>query len=179
MFILKLIVVAMLLVLAVNGYGAEQVASCPSVNGRNNVFDASVLVRDSRISIEHSAGEYPLALDFYRPTEDGCERVEFARYSIEGGMPEIGSIFFMILDGHINIFSIVFWKVNSRGDGAYGRLYQVHAYKFDENLVLVENKRVAEDSSMSGIEGYVAGQESRFRYRTASEVKKYWAGKQR
>lgn len=67
--------------------------------------------------------------------------------------------------------------MNSRGDGAHGRLYQVYAYFFDKNKMLVENERVCEDGSMTGVEGYVGGEESRFRYKTASEVKKYWSRK--
>ncbi|WP_431823234.1 hypothetical protein [Burkholderia sp. F1] len=87
--------------------------------------------------------------------------------------------FFMLLCGHVNVFSIVAWDINNRGDGARGRLYQVCAYHFDENGMLVENKRVSKDDSMTGVEGYVEGRESKFRYRTASDVMKYWRSKQR
>lgn len=180
MLIPKLLVAgALLFVFALSGYGAESVAECPVVNVKNNVFDASALVKNSRISIENGSANYPLVLDFYRPTKDGCEKIEFARYSTEGGAPIVESIFFMLLHGRINVFSIVAWDVNNRGDGTYGRLYQVYAYDFDKNGMLVENKRVSEDDSMTGVEGYAQGRESKFRYRTASDVKKYWRSKPR
>ncbi|WP_155420165.1 hypothetical protein [Burkholderia cepacia] len=180
MFISKLLVAgATLFVFTLSGYGAERIAKCLVVNVRNNVFDASELIKNSRISIENGHLGYPLVLDFYRPIKDGCEKTEFARYTIEGGIPIVESISFMLLDGHVNIFSIVAWDINNRGDGTYGKLYQVYAYNFDENEALVENKRVSEDGSMTGVEGYTEGRESKFRYRTASDVKRYWRSKSR
>ncbi|WP_175946513.1 hypothetical protein [Burkholderia pyrrocinia] len=170
---------AMLFAFTLIGYGAERVANCPIENEKNNVFDASVLAKDSRISIEIGTADYPLVLDFYRPTQDGCEKTEFARYSTEGGAPTVKSVFFMLLHGRVNVFSIVAWDINNRGDGTYGRLYQVYAYNLNENGMLVENKRVSEDESMTGIEGYAEGRESKFRYKTALEVKKYWRNKPR
>ncbi|WP_157259222.1 hypothetical protein [Burkholderia ubonensis] len=180
MLIFKLLVAnAMLFVCALSGYGAERVADCPVVDVKNDVFDASALATNSRISIESGAAEYPLVLDLYRPTKHGCVKAEFARYSIEGGAPTVESIFYMPLRDRINVFSIVAWDINNRGDGTYGRLYQVYAYHFDENGMLVENKRVSEDESMSGIDGYVEGRESEFRYKTASDVRKYWRSKRK
>ncbi|WP_157652982.1 hypothetical protein [Burkholderia ubonensis] len=81
--------------------------------------------KKSRIFIENGTVEYPLVLDFYRPTKDGCEKTEFARYSIEGGAPTVESIFFMLLRDHVNVFSIVAWDISNRGDGTHGRLYRV------------------------------------------------------
>ncbi|CAM2170688.1 hypothetical protein BLAT2472_230004 [Burkholderia latens] len=92
-------------------------------------------------------------------------------------MPTVESIFYMRLRGRINVFSIVAWDINNRGDGTYGQLYQVYAYHFDENGVLVENKRVSRDDLMSGVDGYVEGRESQFRYKTAADVKRYWRDK--
>ncbi|WP_157633564.1 hypothetical protein [Burkholderia ubonensis] len=163
--------------LSFTAYGAGRAADCPVVDVKNNVFGASALAANSRISIDSGTAEYPLVLDFYRPTKHGCVKTEFARYSIEGGAPTVESIFYMSLRGRINVFSIVAWDINNRGDGAHGRLYQVYAYHFDENGMLVENKRVSEDGSMSGIDGYIEGRESGFRYKTASYVKKYWKNK--
>lgn len=169
----------MLLFFTLRGYGAEYVANCPVESAGNNVFDASVLGKNSRISIESGTAEHPLVLDFYRPTKDGCEKTEFARYPIEGGVPTIESIFFVDFNNHSNVFSIVSWNVNNRGEGTYGRFYQVYAYHFDENGVLVENEIISEDEAMTGIEGYVEGRESKFRYKTALDVKKYWRRKLR
>lgn len=180
MFILRLLVAsAISFAFAFNGYGTEHVVDCPVVNLQNNVFDASVLVENSIISIESGNAKYPLVLDLYRPTKDGCKKTEFARYPIEGGSPTVESLFFMLLRGRINAFFIVAWSVNNRGDGTYGKLYQVYAYSFDENGILVENKRVSEDDSMTGVEGYVEGRKSRFPYKAASDVRRYWRNKQR
>ncbi|WP_144030124.1 hypothetical protein [Burkholderia sp. AU16741] len=164
----------MSLLLPFSAYGGELVSNCPNVNINNSVFDASALGRNSRISIENGTPEYPIVLDLYQSTKYGCEKAEFARYSVEGGVPTVESIFFMSLDGRVNVFSIVAWDINSRGDGTYGRLYQVYAYFFDKNGVLIENDRVSQDEAMTGIDGYAQGAESKFRYRTASDVKKYW-----
>lgn len=175
MFFSKLLVAsAMSLLLPFSAYGVKLASNCPEVNVNNSVFDASVLERNSRISIENGTSEYPIVLDIYRSTKHGCEKTEFARYSVEGGVPTVESIFFMSLDDRVNVFSIVAWNINNRGDGTYGRLYQVYAYFFDKNGMLIENGRVSQDEAMTGIDGYAQGAESKFRYRTASDVKKYW-----
>lgn len=160
-------------------YGAKVASDCPVVNIENNVFDASLLERNSRVSIENGTDDYPIVLDFYRVTREGCRKTEFARYPIEGGSPTVESIFFMPLHGRVNVFSIVAWDINNRGDGTYGRLYQVYAYFLDKNGVLVENTRVSEDNSMTGIDGYAHGAKSKFRYGTASDVKRYWRSRLR
>ncbi|WP_124917990.1 hypothetical protein [Burkholderia cepacia] len=174
-----LVASAMLFVFARGGYGAEYVANCPVESVENNVFDASPLVKNSRISIESGAAEYPLILDFYRPTKGGCKKEEFAQYSVEGGAPTVESVFFINFNKRPNVVLIVSWNINNRGEGTYGRLYHVYAYHFDESGELVENKRISEDGAMTGIEGYIEGRESRFRYRTALDVKKYWRRKHR
>jgi len=180
MFISKLLAASVMsLLLSLNAYGAKVASDCPVVNIENNVFDASVLEWNSRVSIENGADDYPIVLDFYRVTKEGCRKTEFARYPIEGSAPTVESIFFMPLHGRVNVFSIVAWDINNRGDGTYGRLYQVYAYFFDKNGVLVENKRVSEDNSMTGIDGYTHGTESKFRYGTASDVKRYWRSRLR
>ncbi|WP_156432220.1 hypothetical protein [Burkholderia latens] len=172
-----LVVSAMLFIFPLSGYGAERATDCPMVDVKNNVLDASALATNSRISIRSGTTEYPLVLDLYQPKKRGCVKTEFARYSIEGGVPTVESIFYMRLRGRINVFSIVAWDINNRGDGTYGRLYQVYAYHFDENGVLVENKRVSRDDLMSGVDGYVEGRGSQFRYKTAADVKRYWRDK--
>jgi hypothetical protein len=178
MFIFRLLVASVLLLaFAIKGYGAEIIVDCPAVNVKNKVFDASALKEKSTISIENGTAEYPLALEFYQAVAGGCKKIEFARYSIEGGTPVIESIFFMPLHGRINVFSIVSWGINNRGDGTYGKLYQVYAYNFDENGNLVENKHVSGDDAMTGVEGVSEGTTSEFRYRTAAQVKRYWRNK--
>ncbi|WP_175909523.1 hypothetical protein [Burkholderia metallica] len=95
MFSYKLLAAgAMGFVFALSGQGAEHVGNCPVESVEDHVFDASVLVKNSRISIESGTGEYPLVLYFYRPTKDGCKNTEFARYELDGGAPIVESIFF-------------------------------------------------------------------------------------
>ncbi|EMN5129290.1 hypothetical protein RVV79_002387 [Burkholderia contaminans] len=169
-----LVVIAAVFGFAVSAYGAEQVVDCPIKNYKNNIFDSSVLERMSVISIGKGSEEYPIVLDFYRRTGGGCKKNEFARYRVEGGLPAVESIFFLSLRGRVNVFAIVSWDINHRGDGSYGRLYQVRAYQFNDGGVLVENNQVSEDGSMTGIDGYVGGGKSRFEYKNVSSVKKYW-----
>lgn len=86
MFISRLLVASVMsLFLSLNVYGVEALSGCPPANTKKNVFDASMLEGNSRISIENGTAEYPLVLDFYRPLKGGCKKIEFARYSIEGG----------------------------------------------------------------------------------------------
>lgn len=121
---------------------------------------------------------YPKSLVAYIPdVENKCTRYVFAKYSMEGGNPQIESIFFYKLDGIVNIFSIVSWDQDHRALGTYGKLYQVYAYKKDNNGILVENKYVVDDNSMTGIDGYENGESSKFLYKKASDVKAYFTRK--
>ncbi|RDK01849.1 hypothetical protein DLM46_15925 [Paraburkholderia lacunae] len=101
-----------------------------------------------------------------------CNKSEFARYSIEGSAPTVESLFFYKLDGEINLFTIVSWSINNRGEGTYGTLYQVYAYRKSNDGSLKENKKITENNEMTGMDGYDNGQQSTFPYRTAADVKR-------
>jgi len=89
-------------------------------------------------------------------------------------VPNVDSLFFMDLKGKSNIFTIVHWDVNSRGIGTYGKYYQVYAYTKDGSGRLIENKRVVDNSAMTGMDGYQEGEESIFLYKTAGAVKSFF-----
>lgn len=102
--------------------------TCPAVEPSEGIFDATSISNDLRISIEHEKGVHSLTLVIYLPTSHGCKREEFAHCSLKGSAPTIDSLVFTQFEGRANVLTIVSWTVNSRGDGVYGRLYQVHAY---------------------------------------------------
>lgn len=154
-------------------FASHEITKCPDVQPKKNVFDASGIYKDSRIAIEKSGKNYPVILAIYYPINSECKREEFARYSVEGSNPAVNSLFFYRLDGQINVFLIVSWAINNRGEGTYGKLYQVYAYKTTSNGPLEENKAIIESSEMTGMDGYDGGEQSTFLYKTAAGVKKY------
>jgi hypothetical protein len=97
-----------------------------------------------------------------------------AKYSREGGDPNVDSIFFMGINGRINVFTIVHWDVNSRGIGTFGKYYQVYAYAPDPGGGLVENKMVVDNSEMSGMSGYQEGRQVSFSYVNADAVRSFF-----
>jgi hypothetical protein len=157
--------------------GSEANVQCPSLNPSANIFDASRLFEGSRIAIEKGEGDAPVVLVLYHQTQAGCDRSVFARYSIEGGTPFVESLFFEKIDGRMNVFAIVSWRINNRGEGTYGRLYQVYAYKMNSGGLLTENARISNNDHMTGIDGYEQGQQSTFQYKTAADVKRYLKNK--
>lgn len=69
--------------------GTERVADCMIVNVKNNIFAASALGENSRVSSEDSGAEYQVVFDFYRSTKNGCRKAEFVRYLIDGDAPVV------------------------------------------------------------------------------------------
>lgn len=157
--------------------GSEFNVQCPRVSSQANIFDASQLSDGSRIAIEKGVEDNPVILAFYRETQGGCSRSIFARYPIEGGEPFVESLFFDRIDGTMNVLVIVSWEINNRGEGTYGKLYQVYAYDTDSHGSLVENSLIGNDDHMTGIDGVEQGQESKFQYKTAADVKRYLKNK--
>ncbi|MFM0323897.1 hypothetical protein [Caballeronia glebae] len=166
-----------ILIAVPNAFAGAPSVECPAIDASKNVFDASILIKDSRVAIEEGENDAPVVLSLYQQGSSACERQAFARYSVEGSAPTVDSLFFMKLKGKINVFTIVSWNINSRGDGTYGKLYQVYAYEIVSDGVLSENKDVVENGSMTGIDGYYGGTQSTFSYKTAAGVKKYWRGR--
>jgi hypothetical protein len=146
---------------------------CPVAKIGQNIFNASRISKNSVVAIEKRDGNYPIALIIYNQVGRGlCDKSEFARYSIEGSIPTVEALFFYKLSGEINLFTIVSWPINSRGDGTYGTLYQVYAYQNSSDGSLEENNIITENSEMTGIDGCDDGQRSTFPYRTAADLKR-------
>lgn len=154
--------------------GAAEAAVCPAASSTTGVFTAGKIYQDSVISIEKSDADQTISLSIYRSNSSGCEKSTFAKYSIEGGAPSVDSLFFMSIKGKVNIVTIVHWDVSSRGIGTFGRYYQIYAYAKDENGRLIENKSIADNSTMRGMDGYQEGEESTFSYKTAGAVKSFF-----
>lgn len=142
------------------------------------MYSAGRIYKNSVVSVERNDADQTISLSIYRPNASGCEKTTFANYSIEGGAPNVDSLFFMDLEGKTNLFTIVHWDVNSRGIGTYGKYYQVYAYVTDDQGKLIENKSVIDNSAMTGMDGYQEGEESSFPYKTAGTVRSFFKCKQ-
>lgn len=153
---------------------ASELVACPAVSPTSGIYSASKIYRGSIISVEKNETDQTISLSIYRPSSSGCEKTTFAKYSIEGGVPNLDSLFFLNLKGKPNIFTIVHWDVNSRGIGTYGKYYQIYAYVADEQGRLVENRSVVDNGEMTGMDGYQEGVESSFPYKTAGAVKSFF-----
>jgi hypothetical protein len=168
---------AVIFYLVFGGIAGAETTRCPDVQPAINIFDATSIYNNSRVAIEKGNDTHPVKLVIYRPIGGECLREEFARYSIEGSAPTVDSLFFFKLQGQVNIFAIVSWSINNRGAGTYGKLYQIYAYKIGPDGSLVENKNVTESDAMTGLDGYDDGQQSRFPYKTATDIRRFFSNK--
>lgn len=154
-------------------FASDARVKCPAAQDGRNIFNTSQISKNSVVAIERRDGDYPIVLVMYSQADSGlCNKSEFARYSIEGSVPTVESLFFYKLDGEVNLFTIVSWSINNRGEGTYGTLYQVYAYRKSNDGSLKENKKITENNEMAGMEGYNNWQQSTFPYKTAADVKR-------
>jgi hypothetical protein len=173
-FFMKLIIVYFI-IFSLNAifFASDARAKCHAAQNDRNIFKASQISKNSIVAIERGVGDYPIVLVVYSQADSGlCKKSEFAKYSIEGSVPTVESLFFYKLDGEINLFTIVSWSINNRGEGTYGTLYQVYAYRKSNDGSLKENKKIAEDNELTGIDGYDNWRQSKFLYKTAADVKR-------
>lgn len=152
---------------------AEDVYSCQIPSSEKQIYAIDPPGKEIIFSIENGDVENPLNLVSFHLDGESCKKNVIARYQYEGGVPSVDSIFLENVDGKLNLFVIVHWEVNHRGIGTYGSLYQVYAYKRSEAGLFVENKKIVNSSSMTGIDGYEGGRAVAFLYKTAGEVKRW------
>lgn len=152
---------------------ASEVVNCPtSESGAKIVKIPSMLQTSVAIEAANDKSS-PVTLTTYRSIGNGkCDKHIFAKYSVEGGNPNVDSLFFYEIDNKLNILTIVHWDINIRGIGAYGKLYQVYAYEIGKNNQFQENGSITDNNAMTGIDRYDYGRQSNFSLKTAKDVKK-------
>ncbi|WP_233834735.1 hypothetical protein [Paraburkholderia sp. ZP32-5] len=170
---------ALLLSATLVSASAEERPVCPIAAPAASILSSEKIYKKSTIEIKKDNGEYPIILSLYRLTGSECKKTTFARYSKDGGNPNVDSIFFMRFDRVPNVFVIVHWEVNSRGVGTYGNYYQVYAYVLDGRGGLKENKVLINNSAMSGMDGYQEGRQVSFQLKSANALRKFLKNKDR
>jgi len=136
----------------------------------------SINLTDSKNTIFFSLSDKELfpvnAIFISDPAELDCQPAIFDSYPIEGGNPQVDSVFAYPVNNEKHIFVIISWEVNSRGDGTYGKYYQVYSYHCENNGLVLNNKLMSL-SGMSGMDGYSMGEEVYFKNKTSQQVKDY------
>lgn len=146
-------------------------SQCPKVDAGHGVY-ASEVYPDGVVAFRHSDDpDYPLNVFLYRRGK-ACEGIRFDKYSVEGSPPKINYVFSREYQGKQLLFVIVSWRINNRGAGVYGKLYQVYAYEKDEKGGLKVDKEIVSRNDMTGIEGTDQNKPSHFNGKTPSEVNK-------
>lgn len=144
-------------------------SQCPKVTAGSSVY-ASEIYPDGVVAFRHSDNpDYPMNALLYRRS-NACEGIRFDRYSVEGSAPKIDYVFGREYQGEHLLFVIVSWRINNRGAGVSGKLYQVYAYKKDGKGGLKVDKEIVTRNDMTGIEGTDQNTPSHFHGKTPSEV---------
>ncbi|MEM5447588.1 hypothetical protein [Paraburkholderia guartelaensis] len=152
----------------------EEVAACPVVAPSMGIFSGDTVYKNSIIAIEDDKERHQIDLSLYVPLGDKCKKTSFAKYSLEGGDPNVDSLFFIALNGEANVFAIVHWDVNSRGAGTFGKYYQIYAYAPDHHGGLMENETVVNSNEMTGMDGYQDGVQMSFAYKNAGAIRNFY-----
>jgi hypothetical protein len=146
-------------------------AACPAPDAAKGVY-ASAVYSDGVVAFEPSHDpDNPIQVVLYRKSKS-CAGSKVDSYSVEGAPPVVEAVFAYSLNHKPHLFVIVSWAINSRGEGTYGKLYQVYAYGGSDNGSLVPDAGIAARNDMTGIEGMSSGESSHFLGKTPAEVKK-------
>lgn len=149
--------------------GVSALANCPRLDPALNVYP---VYANATVAFEASTdSDNPLDLVLYRGV-GSCSSTVIDRYSVEGSTPLVTAVFPYTVKGRSNLFVIVSWKINSRGVGTYGTLYQVYAYEKDGPDGLEANQQIAGTDQLTGMEGVADGEPTHFDGKTAAEVEK-------
>lgn len=95
------------------------------------------------------------------------------KYDVNGGDPEIVSVFFAKVHNKKYIFTIIKWRDYHAALQMNGYDYQIYAYTINNLGKLRLDKEISNDPNLSGNEGEFDGKDVFFKYKTAAEVKRY------
>ncbi|WP_304165683.1 hypothetical protein [Lonsdalea britannica] len=127
------------------------------------------IVQDSRIYIkEENDANRPLGLYF----EKKGHAIKIDSYDVNGGSPNIETVFFVTLGGVKHVVVLVSWHVMHRAERISGTSYQVYGYSLHDDG-MVNNKEISDDPELCGEEGEFSGESLYFKYKNAASIKRY------
>lgn len=83
------------------------------------------------------------------------------------------SVFFYKIHNKKHIVTIIKWRDYHQALKINGYDYQIYAYSINKLDKLALNKQVSNDPNLSGSDGEYNGKDVFFKYKTASDVKRY------
>lgn len=95
------------------------------------------------------------------------------QYEVNGGDPEIVSVFFDKIYNKKHIFIIIKWRDYHQALKMNGYDYQIYAYSINKLGKLALNQQVSNDPNLSGSDGDYDVKDIVFKYKTAADVKRY------
>ncbi|MFP1762741.1 hypothetical protein [Lonsdalea quercina] len=131
--------------------------------------------QDSRVFIKKENDvNQPLGLYF----ENKDRAIKIDGYDVNGGLPNIETVFFITLNGVKNVVVLVSWHVIHRPERISGTSYQIYGYSI-HNDGMVNNEKISRDPISYGEEGEFNGEPHYFKYKNAASIKKYLLNKYR
>ncbi|MFP1746349.1 hypothetical protein ACLED8_09960 [Lonsdalea quercina] len=125
--------------------------------------------QDSRVSIKKENDvNQPLGLYF----ENKGHVMKIDGYDVNGGFPNIETVFFITLNGVKNVVVLVSWNVMHRAERISGTSYQVYGYAIQDGG-MTRNTKITDDPKLWGDEGEFSGEKLYFKYKNAAAIKRY------
>lgn len=153
-----------------------------------NVFASAQVTNNQIIQGPFKTDLFPRGKIYFQKTSDINRPVNFIleyqqngkdikdiidKYDVNGGDPEIVSVFFAKVHNKKYIFTIIKWRDYHAALQMNGYDYQIYAYTINNLGKLGLDKRISNDPNLSGNEGEFDGKDVFFKYKTAVEAKHY------
>lgn len=111
---------------------------------------------------------YPLGL--YLDSNGNSSKVD--DYEVDGDNPHVETVFFTKINNQKNVIILISWKQFHAAENINGTSYQVYAYTYYKRHLTL-NATITNDDNLNGLDGEFNGEELFFKYKNASEIKKY------
>src|SRR5207253_7492475 len=92
--ILKYLVIFQVVLFVSIANAKDTITPCPVVSPAQGVFPASQIHKGAIVAVEAGDDKYPISLVLYNSADGVCQRKVVAKYSIEGSVPQVDSLFF-------------------------------------------------------------------------------------
>lgn len=168
---LKYFFILIMLLFSYNSYAQEKPNAIVQGPFKTDLFpDGEIYFESSKEAINNC---YPIQFILKYKNNNEFKIMKIDDYDMAPFCPELLSVFFNKLHGKQYIFTIIKTHISVVTAGDYMDVYNIFAYTKNSKGLLVKDKKISDDSSLTGYEGVRLNKNVTFKYKTATDVKQY------